>query len=77
MWHEREMPARWYDLLRERMNVEQLRMGIVKHGYLVRDYELQDVLTEALRLDAEMLLVMRQTIAEALAREDSVSPQAA
>jgi len=77
MWHEREMPARWYDLLRERMNVEQLRMRIVKHGYLVRDYELQDVLTEALRLDAEMLLVMRQTIAEALAREDSVSPQAA
>ena len=65
MWHEREMPARWYDLLRERMEVEQLRMRIVKGGYLIKDYELQEVLTEAHRLDAEMLVVMRQTIAEA------------
>ena len=70
MWNEREMPARWYKLLRERMQVEQLRMRIVKHGYLIKDYELQDVLTEAHKLDAEMLLVMRQTIAEALAREE-------
>jgi len=30
----REMPARWYELLRERMQVEQPRMRIVKHGYL-------------------------------------------
>jgi len=70
MWNEREMPARWYKLLRERMQVEQLRMRIVKQGYLIKDYELQDVLTEAHKLDAEMLLVMRQTIAEALAREE-------
>ena len=75
MWNEREMPARWYKLLRERMQVEQLRMRIVKDGYLIKDYELQDVLTEAHRLDVEMLLVMRQTIAEALAREE-VSPPA-
>jgi hypothetical protein len=77
MWNEREMPARWYKLLRERMQVEQLRMRIVKQGYLIKDYELQDVLTEAHKLDAEMLLVMRQTIAEALAREEVLSPQAA
>jgi hypothetical protein len=71
------MPARWYKLLRERMQVEQLRMRIVKQGYLIKDYELQDVLTEAHKLDAEMLLVMRQTIAEAMAREEVLSPQAA
>ena len=73
MWNELEMPARWYKLLRERMQVEQLRMRIVKQGYLIKDYELQDVLTEADKLDAEMLLLMRQTIAEAMVRE----PQAA
>ena len=77
MWNELEMPARWYKLLRERMQVEQLRMRIVKQGYLIKDYELQDVLTEAHKLDAEMLLVMRQTIAEAMAREEVLSPQAA
>jgi hypothetical protein len=73
MWNEREMPARWYELLRERMQVEQLRMRIVKHGYLIEDDQLQELLTEAHSLDAEMLLVMRQTIAEVLAREEEVS----
>jgi hypothetical protein len=77
MWNEREMPARWYELLRERMQVEQLRMRIVKHGYLIEDDQLQELLTEAHSLDAEMLLVMRQTIAEALAREEVSRPQAA
>jgi len=38
MWNELEMPAHWYKLLRERMQVEQLRMRIVKHGYLIKDY---------------------------------------
>jgi len=74
MLNEREMPARWYDLLRERMHVEQPRMRIVKDGYLIKDYELQEVLIEAHRLDMEMLLVMRQTIAEALAREEVLLP---
>jgi hypothetical protein len=32
MWNERKMPERWYELLREWMQVEQLRMRIVKHG---------------------------------------------
>ena len=72
MWNEREMPTRWYELLRERMQVEQLRMRIVKHGYLIEGDQLQEVLT-----DAEMLTVMRQTIAEALAREEVSRPQAA
>jgi hypothetical protein len=70
MWNEREMPARWHELLRERMLVEQLRTRIVKDGYLIKDDELQEVLIEAHRLDEEMLLVMRQTIGEALAREE-------
>ena len=72
MWNEREMPTRWYELLRERMQVEQLWMRIVKHGYLIEGDQLQEVLT-----DAEMLTVMRQTIAEALAREEVSRPQAA
>jgi hypothetical protein len=52
------------------MQVEQLRMRIVKHGYLIGDDQLQELLTEAHSLDAEMLLVIRQTIAESLAREE-------
>jgi hypothetical protein len=77
MWNEREMPARWYELLRERMQVEQTRMRIVKHGYLIDDDQLQELLTEAHRLDGEMLLIMRQTIAEALTGEEVRRPQAA
>jgi hypothetical protein len=76
MWNERKMPERWYELLRERMQVEQLRMRIVKHGYLIEDDQLQELLTEANSLDAEMLLVMRQTNAEALAREEVSRPTA-
>ena len=63
------MPERWYELLRERMQVEQLRMRIVKDGYLIESDQLEGLLTEASSLDAQMRLVMKQTIAEALARE--------
>jgi hypothetical protein len=69
MWNERQMPERWYELLRERMQVEQLRMRIVKDGYLIESDQLEGLLTEASSLDAQMRLVMKQTIAEALARE--------
>ncbi len=77
MWNEREMPARWYELLRQRMQVEQLRMHIVKNGYLIEDDQLLDVLSEAHSLDVQMLGVMRQTIAESLAREEGRRPRAA
>ncbi len=77
MWNEREMPARWYELLRQRMQVEQLRMRIVKNGYLIEDDQLLDVLSEAHSLDVQMLGVMRQTIAESLAREEGRRPRAA
>jgi hypothetical protein len=65
------MPERWYKLLRERMQVEEQRMRVVKDGHIIEDSHLQELLTEVHSLDREMLLVMRQAIAEALAREDS------
>jgi hypothetical protein len=55
---------------RERMQLEQLRMRVVKYGYLIEDDQLQELLAEAHSLDLEMLAVMRQTIAEALAWEE-------
>jgi hypothetical protein len=70
MWNERNMPERWYELLRERMQVEQLRMRIVKDACLVENDLLQKLLAEAHNLDAKMLLVMKQTIAEALVHEE-------
>jgi hypothetical protein len=76
MWNERQMPERWYELLRERMQVEQLRMRIVKDGYLIESDQLEGLLTEASSLDAQMRLVMKQTIAEALAREEASSGSA-
>jgi hypothetical protein len=63
MWNERKMPARWYALLRERMQVEEQSMRVVKDGYLIGNDQLQELLTEAHSLDREMLLVMRHAIA--------------
>jgi hypothetical protein len=71
MWHERKMPARWYQLLRERMQVEEQRMRVIKDGRIVEDDYLEELLSDANSLDHEMLQVMRQAIAEVLAREDS------
>jgi hypothetical protein len=60
------MPERWYGLLRERMQVEEQRMRVIKDGGIVEhDY----LLAQAARLDSEMLLVMRQEIAAVLVRE--------
>jgi hypothetical protein len=69
------MPGRWYELLRERMHVEELRMRVVKDGSIVE--HLDNLLTEAYNLDREMLQVMRQAIAETLAPEEISRPQAA
>jgi hypothetical protein len=71
MWNERNMPERWYELLRERMHVEQLRMRIVKDARPVENDLVQQLLAEAQRLDAEMLFVMKQTVAEALVLEQN------
>jgi hypothetical protein len=75
MWHERKMPERWYELLRERMQVEELRMCVVKDGST--EDHLEDPLTEAHSLDLKMLQVMRQAIAEVLVREDVSHTRAA
>jgi hypothetical protein len=50
------MPERWYELLRERMQVEQLRMRIVKDARLVENDLLQQLLAEAHNLDALLIV---------------------
>jgi hypothetical protein len=70
MWHERKMPERWYEL-RERMQIEEQRMRVIRDGGIVdNDYQ-EDLLAQANSLDREMLLVMRQAIAVTLVRESA------
>ncbi len=69
MWNECKMPERWYGLLRQRMQVEEQRMRVIKDGDIIEDDDLEQLMAEADRLDREMLLVMRQAIAAALVRE--------
>ena len=69
MWNERKMPERWYGLLRERMQIEEQRMRVIRDGGIVdNDYQ-EDHLAKADNLDREMLLVMRQAIVATLVRE--------
>jgi len=42
MWNESKMPARWYELLRERMQVEKERMRAIKDGSIVKDDRLEE-----------------------------------
>jgi hypothetical protein len=53
------MPARWYELLRERMQVENERMRVIKDGSIVEGDRLGELFTEAQSLDRQMLQVMR------------------
>ena len=53
MWNEGKMPARWY---------------VIKDGSIVEDDRLEEHLTLAQSLDRQMRQVMRQAIAEVLAR---------
>ncbi len=69
MWNEHKMPERWYGLLRERMQVEEQRMRVIKDGDIIEDDDLEQLMAEADSLDREMLLVMRQAIAAVLVRE--------
>ena len=77
MWNESKMPPRWYELLRERMQVEKEHMRAIKDGSIVKDDRLEEFLTVAQSLDRQMLQVMRHAIAEVLAREEVSRPQAA
>ena len=63
------MPERWYGLLRQRMQVEEQRMRVIKDGDIIEYDDLEQLMAQADRLDREMLLVMRQAIAAALVRE--------
>jgi hypothetical protein len=65
MWNERKMPERWYELLRERMQVEEQRMRAVRDGDIIEHDVLEELMAQAASLDHEMLLVMRQAIAAA------------
>jgi uncharacterized protein YigA (DUF484 family) len=62
MLHE-QMPERWYELLRERIQVEEQRMGLIKDCAIENDRH-EKLLTQAQNLDREMLLVIRQAIAD-------------
>jgi hypothetical protein len=66
MLHERKMPERWYELLRERIQIEQQRMDLIKSCNIENDRH-EELLTRGHNLDREMLLVMRQAIVEAQA----------
>ena len=72
MWNECQMPERWYGLLRERMQVEEQRMRVIRDGVIVKYDYLEDLLAQADSLDREMLLVMRQAIAAALVAQGSL-----
>ena len=63
MWDERKMPERWYELLHERMQVEEQRMRVVKDGDIIEYDDLEKLIAQADSLDREMRLVMRQAIA--------------
>ncbi len=65
MWNEREMPERWYGLLRERMQVEEQRMRVIKGGDIIEHNDLEELMAQADSLD-RMLQVMRQAIAGAI-----------
>jgi hypothetical protein len=58
-----------YGLLRQRMQVEEQRMRVIKDGEIIEDDDLEQLMAEADGLDREMLLVMRQAIPAALVRE--------
>ena len=66
MWDERKMPERWYELLRERMQVEEQRMRVIRNGDIIEHDDLEQLMAQADSLDREMLMVMRQAIAGAI-----------
>ena len=73
MWNERKMPERWYGLLRERMQVEEQRMRIIKDAVIIEHDDLEELMAQADSLDREMRLVMRQAIAGAVEANTSAA----
>ena len=68
MWNERKMPERWYGLLRERMQVEEQRMRVIKDGDIIEHDDMEELMAEADSLDREMLLVKASNCRGACAR---------
>ena len=66
MWNESKMPERWYELLHQRMQVEEQRMRATRNGDIIEHDDLEELMAQAARLDQAMLLVMRQVIAAAI-----------
>ena len=73
MWDERKMPERWYELLRERMQVEEQRMRVIRNGDIIEHDDLEQLMAQADSLDREMLMVMRQVIAGAIEANNSAA----
>jgi hypothetical protein len=73
MWDERKMPERWYELLRERMQVEEQRMRVIRNGDIIEHGDLEQLMAQAEGLDREMLMVMRQVIAGAIEANNSAA----
>ena len=73
MWDERKMPERWYELLRERMQVEEQRMRVIRNGDIIEHDDLEQLMAQADSLDREMLMVMRQAIAGAIEANNSAA----
>jgi hypothetical protein len=74
MWNESKMPERWYELLRERMQVEEQRMRAVRDGVMIEHDDLEELMAQAASLDHEMLLAMRQAIAATIEANPSAAP---
>ena len=74
MWDERKKPERRYELLRERMQVEEQRMRVIQDAKIIENDDLEELLARADSLNREMLLVMRQAIAGAIEANQSVAP---
>ena len=74
MWNERKMPERWYELLHERMEVEEQRMRAVRDGDIIERDGVEELMAQAASLDHKMLLVMRQAIAGAIEANPSATP---
>jgi hypothetical protein len=73
MWNERKMPERWYELLRERMQVEEQKMRAIRDGDIIKHDDLEELMAQAASLDHEMLLVMRQAISAAIEANPSAA----
>ena len=53
MWDERKMPERWYELLRERMQVEEQRIRVIHDGEIIEHDDLEKLLARPIAWTAK------------------------